>query len=52
MFISILLIVKLVDIINSSIIILIYTILFIIVDIIFYIYLIKKGTKDFNNLSI
>ena len=38
--------------ISSTIILLIAIILFIIVDIILYLYLINKGTKDFNKLSI
>ncbi len=52
MFISIISILKLIDILNASIIILLYTLSFIIIDIILYLYLIKRGTKDFNNLTI
>jgi ABC-2 type transport system permease protein len=52
MVVTIVAIVKLIGKISATMILLLALLLFILLDIILYIYLVKKGTKDFNNLSI
>ena len=49
---SLFIIIKLIGNINTTILLLIVTIVYLLLDIILYIYLINKGVKDFNTLSI